>query len=257
MPADVLIANLPWTRYRERLRADGPVVLVPVGALEQHGPHLPLATDCMIPEAVCAHCARAGNALVAPTLGYGYKSMPRCGGGQHFCGTTSLDAATLIAQVKDLVREFSRHGVKKLAFVVGHMENTWFVAEGCDLAVREAKMMGTEPPKLMSVGYWEFLSKATIDAAFGDAFPDWSLEHAGVMETSIMLRLHPSLVHLGALEAHGPATLPVYDMWPYDEALVPADGVLNTAAGATAEKGEIFFEEFSRSLGAALGREFG
>ncbi|WP_210272537.1 creatininase [Chthonobacter rhizosphaerae] len=250
------MADLSWTDYRDRLAEEDPVVLVPVGAIEQHGPHLPLATDCLIPEAVCGACASRGGRLLAPSITYGYKSLPRCGGGQHFCGTTSVDAATLINQVKDMVREFARHGVSKLAFVVGHMENTWFVNEACDLALREARMLGLKAPRIMTVGYWEFLGEDTIRAAFGDTFPDWSLEHAGIMETSVMLHLHPSLVTMDRLRPHPPAKLPLWDMWPYDERLVPADGVLATAIGASAEKGRLFYDEYVATLSGALDTAF-
>ena len=64
--------------------------------------------------------------MVAPALAYGYKSQPKCGGGQHFPGTTSLDAQTLSHTVRDRVREFARHGVQKLVIVNGHYENQWF-----------------------------------------------------------------------------------------------------------------------------------
>jgi creatinine amidohydrolase len=134
---------MSWVQFRDKVAGSNPVVLIPVGSVEQHGPHLPLSTDSLIPTAICETCARDVDALVAPTLSYGYKSMPRSGGGQHFCGTTSLDASTLIAQIKDIVRDLTRHGVRKLAFVVGHMENQWFVNEACDLALREARMLRT------------------------------------------------------------------------------------------------------------------
>ncbi|TIR98891.1 MAG: creatininase [Mesorhizobium sp.] len=257
MDEEFRIANMNWMSYRDRISRTESVVLVPIGSVEQHGPHLPLATDSLIPTAICEHCARHSGALVAPTLSYGARSTPRCGGGQHFCGTTSIDASTLIIQIRDLVREFTRHGVKNLAFVVGHMENTWFVNEACELALRDAKMMGAEPPRMMAVGYWEFLTQKTIDHVFADKFPNWALEHAGIMETSMMLHIHPELVHMDTLIEHGPSRLPVYDMWPYDQSLIPADGVLNTAIGSTSERGKIFFDEFTSSLSAALGREFG
>jgi creatinine amidohydrolase len=253
----VRMASLSWPDYERKIRDCDPAVLIPVGSVEQHGPHLPLATDSLIPTAICELCAGRDGALVAPTLSYGYKSMPRCGGGQHFCGTTSLDASTLIAQIKDIVRDLTRHGVRKIAFVVGHMENQWFVNEACELALREIRMLGMEPPRLMNAAYWEFLTQKTIDDVFGDHFPNWALEHAGIMETSMMMHLHPDLVRLETLTEHGPSRLPVYDMWPYDEALIPADGVLNTARGASAERGQIFFDEFTSSLSDALGREFG
>ena len=257
MTAEVDMSRMSWTDYAKAIDSRDPVILVPVGSIEQHGPHLPLATDCLIPEAIVRAAAMRTGALIAPTLTYGYKSVPRCGGGQHFCGTTSLDASTLIAQIKDIVREFARHRITKVAFIVGHMENQWFVTEACDLALRELKALGLRPPRLMNVGYWEFLSKQTIEQVFGNSFPDWSLEHAGIMETSIMLHCHPDLVKMERLSDHPPAVLPNFDLWPYDTGLVPASGVLNTAKGASAEKGRIFYDEYVQSLSSALNEAFG
>ena len=168
MDKQVHMGLMSWTEYRDRVASSDPVVLIPVGSVEQHGPHLPLATDSLIPAAICEASARTNGALVAPTLSYGYKSLPRCGGGQHFCGTTSLDAATLIAQIKDITRDLTRHGVCKLAFVVGHMENQWLVNEACDLALRKIRMLGLEQPRIMNAPYWEFLAQKTIDEVFGN-----------------------------------------------------------------------------------------
>jgi creatinine amidohydrolase len=257
MKSQVEVSNMSWTEYAEIVETNDPAILVPVGAIEQHGPHLPLATDCLIPTTICKEVASRTANLVAPAITYGYKSIPRCGGGQHFPGTTSLDANTLIQQIKDLVREFARHKIRKIAFIVGHLENQWFVIEACDLALREVKMLGMPAPRLMSVGYWEFLSRQTIARVFGSEFPDWSLEHAGIMETSVMLHCHPELVHLERLTDQQPAKVLPYDLWPYDPASVPASGILNTAKGATAEKGAIFYDEYVGSLSQALSEAFG
>jgi creatinine amidohydrolase len=110
----VFMNELSWVDYQQRVERDAPTILLPVGALEQHGPHLPLGTDALLSTAVAADAARRVGGLVAPALSYGYKSQPKCGGGNHFCGTTSVDAATLIGSVRDAVREFARHGVKHL-----------------------------------------------------------------------------------------------------------------------------------------------
>ncbi len=85
MTGTTLIAEMTWTEYDRRVRETNPVVILPVGSLEQHGPHTPLATDTMIPAAISSKtvAARIG-ALVAPPIAYGYKSQPRTGGGNHF-----------------------------------------------------------------------------------------------------------------------------------------------------------------------------
>lgn len=251
------MGRISWTEFAEFVRSDRPVVFLPIGALEQHGPHLPLATDALIPTAVCRDVARNVGGLVAPAITYGYKSVPRCGGGQHFPGTISLDAANFINQLKDVIRELVDDGAANLALVIGHMENQWFVTEACDLALRDIRMLSLPMPRIMTVGYWEYLSPETIDKAFEGEFPNWALEHAGIMETSVMLHLHPDLVHMERLTPHPPADLPAYDLWPYDAKRVPETGILNTARGATAEKGRLFYEEYVRSLTAAVREAFG
>jgi SagB-type dehydrogenase family enzyme len=132
-----------------------------------------------------------GTTMVA----YGYKSVPRCGGGQHFPGTTSLDACALIDQLRNILREFVRHGVRKIALVVGHMENLWFVTEACDPVLRDLKALDMPSPRIMNAGYWDFISQETIARAFEGRFPDWSLEHAGIMAPSLMLYKYPDLEH--------------------------------------------------------------
>lgn len=256
MSKDVRISHLPWTDYSELVARNAPIILVPAGSVEQHGPHLPLATDYLIPSALCERTAKSINALVAPPLCYGCKSIPRSGGGQHFIGTTSLDASTLISQIRDLVREFVRHNALKIAFIVGHVENQVFVNEACDLALRDARSLGSAMPTLLRVGYWEFLGDEAINAAFGANIPDWSLEHAGVFETSLMMELEPNLVHPDRITPQTPAKFPPYDIWPYDPKIVPASGILNTAMGSSREKGRILAEAIIEGMGRGLSEAF-
>lgn len=250
------LETMSWTDYRDLITKKKPPILVPVGSIEQHGPHLPLATDSLIPAAICREVASRTGAVVAATLSYGARSTPRSGGGQHFCGTTSLDASTLIQQIRDLVREFARHGVTGLAFVAGHMENTWVLNEACELALRDAKAGGYTSPQMMSVGYWEFLDAETIASVFGDKPPNWPLEHAGVLETSLMLHLYPTHVVMETLQCHPPMALPVYDLWPYRESDVPFDGVLDSAKAANPKHGKACFERIVIGLVEAVRKEF-
>src|SRR5579883_785281 len=192
--SSVLMSSMSWVAYQERLQDDGLVLLLPCGALEQHGPHLPLGTDALLSAAIAQTVAEKVNGLVAPTLSYGYKSQPKSGGGQHFPGTTSLDGQSLSQIARDVIREFARHGVNHLVIVDGHYENQWFLTEGIDLAMRE--LGASSPLRIMRLEYWDFCTEATLQKIFPDGFPGFALEHAAVIETSLMLHYYPDLVHL-------------------------------------------------------------
>jgi creatinine amidohydrolase len=251
---EVQMNRMTWPQYRERITSSKAPLFLPVGALEQHGPHLPLGTDALLATAIAAGAAAAVDGIVAPALAYGYKSQPKCGGGQHFSGTTSLDAATLIGQVRDTIREFVRHGAERLVVVNGHYENQWFLIEGIDLALRDcagAKL------SVMRLEYWDFCTETTLAGIFPGGFPGFALEHAAVIETSMMLHLNPELVRIDLIPNDPPAQFPPYDMYPTRTDWVPKSGVLSSARGATAEKGARICSEVIARITAAVRAEFG
>jgi creatinine amidohydrolase len=250
----VWMNELSWVDYQARISRDLPPILLPVGALEQHGPHLPLGTDGLLSAAVAADAAARVGGLVAPTLSYGYKSQPKCGGGQHFCGTTSVDAATLIGSVRDAVREFGRHGVTKLVIVNGHYENQWFLIEGIDLGLRD--LGPGSKLEVMRLEYWDFMTPDTLADVFPDGFPGFALEHAAVLETSMMLHYHPSLVRLDLIPDDGPADFPPYDIYPARPDWVPASGVLSSARGANVAKGQLLAQEVAQRMAQAISNGF-
>src|SRR4051794_35701813 len=94
--------------YRDWILSGRSTVFVPVGALEQHGPHLPMGTDAILSGRIASAVAEASAGMLAQPLSYGYKSQQKSGGGDHLVGTTSLDGATLIATTRDLVTSFLR-----------------------------------------------------------------------------------------------------------------------------------------------------
>jgi creatinine amidohydrolase len=252
--SEVQMNCMSWPQYRERITAGKASVFLPVGALEQHGPHLPLGTDALLAAAIATGAATEVKGIVAPTLSYGYKSQPKCGGGQHFCGTTSLDAATLIGQVRDTIREFVRHGVERLVLVNGHFENQWFLIEGIDLALRDCSGSSLS---VMRLEYWDFCTESMLAGIFPNGFPGFALEHAAVIETSMMLHLHPELVRVELIPDDPPAEFPPYDMYPTRTEWVPASGVLSSAREATADKGARICSEVITRVAAAVRAEFG
>lgn len=246
--------TLSWVAYQQQLQKDNPVVFIPCGALEQHGPHLPLGTDALLSTAIAATVAEKVSGLVAPTLSYGYKSQPRSGGGQHFPGTTSLDGSSLSQLIRDLIREFARQGVRNLVVFDGHYENQWFLTEGIDLALRE--IGNPSPMRIMRLEYWDFLTEKTLENVFPTGFPGFALEHAAVMETSLMLHYYPNLVRLDLIPDVKPADFPPYDVYPPQTEWVPASGVLSSAKAASGEKGALMAAQVSDSIAAAVEQEF-
>ena len=252
----IRIADLTSYDFRRLVQEGPPVVLLPVGSIEQHGPHLPLSTDVVLPEEIAMRVAARMGALVAPPISYGYKSQPKTGGGNHFPGTLSLDASTLVAVLRDVMNELVRHGIRHIVVFDGHMENQWFITEAIDLMLRDQRREGIDTVRAIKLGYWEFITPATEEILFPDGLVSWALEHAAVMETSVMLHLRPDLVRADLIPDHPPAEFPPFDPYPFDLSTIPEDGVLSSAASATSEKGRIVVEQVVPDIATALSAFF-
>ncbi|ALU38966.1 creatininase [Kocuria flava] len=251
------LEDLDAASYEEYASTGHGLVLVPTGATEQHGPHMPLGVDAMLSTAVCAAVADDLDAVVAPAFRYGYKSQPRSGGGNHRVGTTSLSGQVLILQTRDVVSEFFRHGIRRVVVVNGHFENYQFLYEGLDLAVREHRDDDGGPVRALLLSYWDFVDEQTLEAVFPDGFLGWDIEHGGVLETSLMLHLHPGKVDMSRAPVHPPAELTPYDVFPEDPARTPGSGCLSSPAGATAERGELLLNAVRAGIARAVSSEFG
>ncbi|MCA1491554.1 creatininase [Ensifer sp. NBAIM29] len=252
----VFAAELSWPDYDERVRNGTTPILLPIGSMEQHGHHMPMNVDVLLPVEFARRVAGRIGALVAPPFTYGYKSHQKSGGGNHLPGTTSLDGATLVAALRDVIKEFARHGVRHICLVNGHFENSWFIVEGIDLALRELKWGGIEDMKIVVLSYWDFVDKATIARLYPNGFAGWDLEHGGVLETSLMLALYPKQVRLERAVDHAPASFPPYDVYPPKPEWTPVSGTLSSPKEASAEKGEILLEVCVDGIVKALESEF-
>lgn len=252
-----MLAELAWDEFRDAAAGGTRPVLLPMGSTEQHGLHLPLNTDQLLPAEVSRRVASMQPALIAPTLTFGYKSQQRAGGGNWFPGTLSLDGATLVGLVKTVLTELARHGVRRFCIVNGHFENSWFLHEAVDLALKELRWDGVRDARVILLSYWDFIGPDTIARIYPDGFAGVELEHAGVMETSMMLAVHPHLVKLERADDHPPAKFPPYDIYPPHTELTPKAGSLTSPKRATAEKGTILFDVASEGIAETLKREFG
>jgi creatinine amidohydrolase len=244
-----LFAELTWPEVGEAAER-GAGVVVPVGSTEQHGPHLALSVDAVLPTELGLAVAEQHDLLVAPAVHFGYRSRPLSGGGQGFPGTISVRAQTLMMTVEDVLRELLRHGFRRLMVLNWHFENQNFVYESAWLALdngqrRDASVMVVEQP-------FSQLSDDTMQLLFGDEFPGWDVEHAAIMETSLMLHLRPELVLFDRAVDDEAARHPFYDVVPIPDEFVPRSGTLWKATQASAEKGERAWAEIVAGLDAAV-----
>jgi creatinine amidohydrolase len=250
-----MMGSLSWIEYQQRLQEENATILIPCGALEQHGPHLPLGTDALLSTSVAQNVAEQINGIVAPTLSYGYKSQPKSGGGQRFPGTTSLDGNSLSQMIRDVVRELARQGATQIVLVNGHYENQWFLTEGIELAIRDVG--SSSALRVMRLEYWDFLTSDILDQVFPEGFPGFALEHAAVIETSLMAHYHANLVRLDLIPDVPAHEFPSYDIFPQCSDWVHASGVLSSAKSASAKKGKLMANHIAVGVAIAIKQEFG
>src|SRR6476620_2512496 len=121
-------------------------VIVPVGAVEQHGPHGPLLTDVLIPQEIARRIAPTIGALVAPPVNYAL-SYPPVG----FTGLVHIRISTFMALVEDLCIAFATSGFKRIIFLNGHYDNTYAIAYACANAAEKL----AKDVKAFPVNYWD------------------------------------------------------------------------------------------------------
>ncbi|WP_406497182.1 mycofactocin biosynthesis peptidyl-dipeptidase MftE [Streptomyces sp. NBC_01604] len=216
------LSHLAWTAIPDR-----PLVLVPLGSFEQHGPHLPLDTDTRIADAVANAVARrlGEKTLVAPPVVYAAS-----GEHQGFPGTMSIGNEALRFMLVELVRSLALWA-GRVAFVNGHGGNVRCLS-----------------------GVAAQLAQEGRDVAWIPCFPAGGDAHAGHTETSLMLHLAPRLVHLSRAERGN--TAPLAELMPAMLAggvgAVAPSGVLGDPTTATADEGARLFDELVAGVERAL-----
>lgn len=229
------LGELTWPEAERRL-AETDVALFPVGAVEQHGPHLPLDTDAWDAEALCAEVAQRcapPRPLVLPAIPYGVSYHH-----QDFPGTLSVNPETLARIVYEVGISAARHGITKLVIVNGHGGNLPTLQFAAQMINRDAHIF-----TCVDTGE---TSDADI-ARLTETAPDL---HAGEVETSTTLARRPHLVDMEKAEAFVPRSDSRYlDFsseygveWFAHTARLSPSGVLGDPTKASVEKGERMWE---------------
>jgi mycofactocin precursor peptide peptidase len=217
--------------WREVHGAGRPVVAIPLGSCEQHGPHLPLDTDTRVAVALADGLAAARpDVVVAPPVAYGAS-------GEHagFDGTLSIGLDALTIVLVELVR--SADAFAGVVLVNGHGGNREAVERAVATTAHEGRAVLAWAPTPAALG------------GTGDA-------HAGRTETSLLLALAPSVVRLD--EAEPGATPPLAELLPTLRAggvrAVAPNGVLGDPTGASAAEGVDMLRSLTEDLVAAVER---
>jgi creatinine amidohydrolase len=250
-----MLHEITWEDF-DAFAKSGGVIVLPVGSTEQHGPHLPLGSDTIIATEIAKDLAKGRqDVMVAPSIAWGFKPQPGSSGGQDFPGTLSLDGNTLSLLVRDFVSESLRHRIKKIIILDGHYENSLFLNEGIDLALRDRDYPSNV--KVLIVRWFELLSQAEFEKIF-PGFEGVALEHAANMETALMLHFRPELVKKEKI-LHGDRAekvVPYTVLPPYKE-LIPKTGVLTVIKRTpTAQQGSEMASLLRQRLEKILKSEF-
>jgi len=215
------------------------ILLWPIGAIEQHGPHLPLNVDAVIADAAATAAAEACagdlDIWLLPLL-----SVTKSNEHAWAPGTLWLSAETMLAVVKDVGRCAATTAAKRLVFLNAHGGNSALLNVAC----RELRL---------AFDLMTFLAHPFVPADQGGASAGHELSmgiHGGHDETSLMLHLRPELVHMDRASRRIPAHLAdnkhvrfggsVTFGWLSDD--FGADGHIGDPTTATAEEGKRLFE---------------
>ena len=224
------LGDATWSEVRTLTRngteADGtrtPIVLIPVGSTEQHGPHLPIATDTLIAEEIVARALHQTDGLmVGPTL-----AVTSSGEHAGFPGTLSIGSAVTAQVVLELGR--SADWAAGIVFVNGHGGNYAPVSTSVAQLTAEGRHALSWWPKWPS----------RKDGGPADL-------HAGRIETSLMLAIDPGLVRLELAEPGADADIAELRLKGI-KAISPS-GVLGDPSGASGREGERFIKAFVEDL---------
>lgn len=179
-PMTHLVEELTMEEWRERVGPDT-IVLVPVGILEGHGPHLPLSTDTIQAVHMCNRLAEElDDVLVMPTVHYGL-----CSSTANFPGSISVSFDTVRALFTDILDELYRQGVRNVAVISGHAGRNHIAAlyeAGREVVARHPEM------RVMTLSDYDLAYER-----LGKEFPEGD-GHAGAVETSRLMDIRPELV---------------------------------------------------------------
>ena len=233
----VLLENLAWPEIAGLREQNGGLLLLPLGATEQHGPHLPVAMDTLLSESVCRAVSAKTGVPVMSALRYTVSQ----GHTAKWPGTFSLRHSTFLAVLRDLAEWAAATGWKRLLLVNGHFGNDAPARVAVDqlrLAFEGRFHVGLRNVYQLTPGIWSIYTEDAADL------------HANRAETSLMLHLHPDKVDRDRMATADDPDRTVGTVFSHPVARTSLNGVTGMPSAATEQEGSRLFAAMTGALEA-------
>lgn len=211
-----------------------PVAILPLGATEQHGHHLPLGVDIYLAEGLAKEVCRRTGAMLLPAMPFGYSWVWR-----DIPGTVSLQQHHVEAVIKDVAHSVARWGVKLLVLINGHDANN----TSMKYAARE---LADELDMSVLYLFYPNLNAVMQEHCVSET---WNgMIHACEFETSLMLAVQPEQVRMELANREYPEIDPLYGKTTLSLGSISESGVFGDPVPATAEKGRAMLGKFADEM---------
>lgn len=226
------LKEMSWTEFDERRKTCN-TVIIPGGAIEVYGPHMPLGSDSIVSSAICELLADRTNAIIGPMIEVGESASL----GQ-FPGTIVIKPNTYSLIMRDIIDSLVKWGFKNFIFVNMHAGNVPIISQIARDYQREKGI------RCAQIDWWRFVQPNSVDICLNKGL--MAHGHASECGTSIMMYLHPEYVdfskaeciqHDDKLEKY-PEINTYYEFSEYT-----LNGILGDATIATVEKGKAIVDK--------------
>lgn len=221
--------EMTWMEFQDKVK-ETPFAVLPVGALEQHGPHMPIGSDVLIAEYMAERIAKATGFILLPALQYTPSFSLR-----NFPGTMQMSDESCSQQLLEIAESLARHGIKATYLIIGHIG----AIKACQTAERRL-ILENESIRFVNIampGMQEAIQKYCTSQRWHSTYA-----HAEEFETCALLAIRPELVDMSkAVKEYPPKSIlfgPISIAW--DEFC--QSGVIGDPTVASAEKGKAILD---------------
>lgn len=236
------LKEMSWTNFDER-RKKTDLVIIPTGAIEVYGPHLPLGTDTLVAEKISELLSYNVSAIIGPTLEVGDSAEL-----DEFPGTITIKPESFKNYLWDTLKSLERWGFKNFLFINTHVGNIPII----DQLI--FKLQRNKEIQCAQVDYWRFIQTNCDDIVE----TEFAHGHASEAGTSVMLHLYPGLVDLNSMEKENPRITEdfsdIHTYIPYSS--YTKSGTIGDPTFASEAKGELIVDNSIKRILDFLNKEW-